>query len=84
MITVGPIFATVASSGDNVVVCGGYNYYDGTHKECHFYNPTTDEWTAPVSMIEERADYAFGQLNNDDFWIIGKVWYTVNRISNVK
>ena len=29
-------------------------------------------WNGDTDLLEPRAGYALGQLNNDDFWILGK------------
>ena len=62
----------VASTGNRPVVCAGYNYYDGNNEQCYFYDMANNNWENPYTLSEARDEYVLGQLNNDDFWIIGE------------
>ena len=53
------------------VACGG-NGESGVQEACYFYNTADDAWTSPTNMLAPRSVYAIGQLNTDDFWVLGQ------------
>ena len=56
------------------MVCGGYQRQeDMIQQNCYWYNADSNMWNNRTDLLETRSSYALGQLNNDDFWVLGNL-----------
>ena len=61
--------AVAALVQDSPVVCGGRDLWS---TDCHKYVASSGEWQHLASMTTQRAGAMVVQINEDDFWILGK------------
>ena len=61
-------------SEGNPVVCGGayQNQSEEAPQNCFWYDAGNNAWSGKADLLVPRSDYALGQLNNDDFWVLGE------------
>jgi hypothetical protein len=50
--------------GNTVIVCGGYNSYEGILSSCEQYNPSTQKWNIITSLPTPSFRFVMPTLNN--------------------
>jgi N-acetylneuraminic acid mutarotase len=49
---------------ETIIVCGGYNSYEGILSSCEQYNPSTQKWNMITSLPTSSKYFAMATLNN--------------------